>query len=114
MTTISANGGAERYWRAADGRRMVLCRTGRFLIKDIGQRWREARFDIELDREADGRWIAEIPALPGVLVYGATEAEARTKVIILGLENDKRWRIDTGARASASVTRTQRMSRRGG
>ena len=25
---------------------------------------------IELDREEDGRWIAEIPALPGVLVYG--------------------------------------------
>lgn len=39
--------------------------------------------DIELDREADGRWIAEIPDLPGVLVYGATEAEARTNVIIL-------------------------------
>lgn len=113
MATISANGGAERYWRAADGTRLVLCRNGRFLIKDIGQRWREPRLDIELDREADGRWIAEIPAMPGVLVYGATEAEARTKVIFLGLEKDKRWQADTGSRASASVTRTQRMSRRG-
>ncbi len=33
-------------------------------------------FTIELERETDGRWIAEIPALPGVLAYGATEAEA--------------------------------------
>ena len=31
---------------------------------------------IELDREEDGRWIAEVRDLPGVLVYGATEAEA--------------------------------------
>jgi predicted RNase H-like HicB family nuclease len=41
--------------------------------------------EIEFDREADGRWIAEIPSLPGVLVYGATEAEARTNVIVLAL-----------------------------
>ena len=30
---------------------------------------------IELDREEDGRWIAEIPALPGVLAYGASREE---------------------------------------
>jgi predicted RNase H-like HicB family nuclease len=44
-----------------------------------------ARFTIELDREADGRWIAEIRALPGVLAYGATrdEAVARTKALAL-------------------------------
>ncbi len=29
---------------------------------------------IEIDREQDGRWIAEVPELPGVLAYGATEA----------------------------------------
>jgi len=34
---------------------------------------------IELEREEDGRWIGEVPALPGVLVYGATEQEARAK-----------------------------------
>ncbi len=33
-------------------------------------------FTIALERETDGRWIAEIPALPGVLAYGATEADA--------------------------------------
>jgi predicted RNase H-like HicB family nuclease len=38
---------------------------------------------IEIDREVDGRWIAEVRALPGVLVYGATEEEARTNVTAL-------------------------------
>jgi len=40
---------------------------------------------IEIEREDDGRWIAEVPALPGVLVYGASEAEARTRAIALAL-----------------------------
>jgi predicted RNase H-like HicB family nuclease len=31
---------------------------------------------IELEQEADGRWIAEIPQLPGVLVYGNTSEKA--------------------------------------
>lgn len=31
---------------------------------------------IETELEADGRWIAEVPELPGVLAYGATKAEA--------------------------------------
>lgn len=34
---------------------------------------------IVVAREDDGRWIAEVPDLPGVLVYGNTEAEARMK-----------------------------------
>lgn len=42
-------------------------------------------FSIETDREVDGRWVAEVPALPGVLVYGATEAEAITKAKALAL-----------------------------
>lgn len=40
---------------------------------------------IEIDREEDGRWIAEVPAVPGALAYGATEAEARSKVEALAL-----------------------------
>lgn len=31
---------------------------------------------IEFEREADGRWIAEVPELPGVLVYGDTRDKA--------------------------------------
>ncbi len=38
-----------------------------------------------LDREDDGRWLAEIPELPGVLVYGQTENDAITKVKALCL-----------------------------
>jgi len=40
---------------------------------------------IEFEREEDGRWIAEIPALPGVMAYGATRQEARDKVEALAL-----------------------------
>jgi predicted RNase H-like HicB family nuclease len=40
---------------------------------------------IELEREEDGRWIAEAPALPGVLAYGASEAEARAHAVSLAL-----------------------------
>lgn len=40
---------------------------------------------IESEREDDGRWIAEVPALPGVLTYGETEAQARSKVKVLAL-----------------------------
>ena len=34
------------------------------------------RLMVELDREVDGRWIAEVVDLPGVLVCGATRDEA--------------------------------------
>ena len=38
---------------------------------------------IEIEREEDGRWIGEVPALPGVLAYGETEGEARMKTTAL-------------------------------
>jgi predicted RNase H-like HicB family nuclease len=40
---------------------------------------------IEIEREEDGRWIGEVPELPGVVAYGASEAEARTKATALAL-----------------------------
>lgn len=40
---------------------------------------------IETEREADGRWIAEIPGLPGVMTYGATKQEAIAKTEALAL-----------------------------
>ena len=42
-------------------------------------------FSIEFEREDDGRWIAEIGELPGVMVYGATREEAKAKVEALAL-----------------------------
>ena len=41
--------------------------------------------DIELDREGDGRWLAEVPALSGVLCYGQTRDEAMARVQALAL-----------------------------
>ena len=40
---------------------------------------------VEIEREDDGRWIGEVPALPGVIVYAATEQEARAKAEALAL-----------------------------
>jgi predicted RNase H-like HicB family nuclease len=40
---------------------------------------------VEFDREIDGRWIADIPALPGVTVYGRTRKQALTGVEALAL-----------------------------
>jgi predicted RNase H-like HicB family nuclease len=42
-------------------------------------------FEIVFDREEDGRWIAEIETLPGVLAYGVTKAEAQSRVEALAL-----------------------------
>jgi predicted RNase H-like HicB family nuclease len=43
------------------------------------------QFTIEIDREEDGRWIAEVPDLSGVLTYGKTREEAVAKVQALAL-----------------------------
>jgi predicted RNase H-like HicB family nuclease len=42
-------------------------------------------FSIECEREADGRWLAEMPELPGVLAYGASAEEATAKAEVLAL-----------------------------
>lgn len=42
-------------------------------------------FEISFDREEDGRWIAEIESLHGVLAYGLTRQEAQSKVEALQL-----------------------------
>jgi len=43
------------------------------------------KFRIEIEREADGRWIAEVVELPGVSAYGSSEESARAKVQALAL-----------------------------
>ncbi|HEY0308366.1 MAG TPA: type II toxin-antitoxin system HicB family antitoxin [Acidobacteriaceae bacterium] len=42
-------------------------------------------YRIEFDREEDGRWIAEIIELPGVMAYGASKEEAESKVQAIAL-----------------------------
>lgn len=46
---------------------------------------------IELEQETDGRWIAEVPQLPGTLAYGvsADEATARVKALALRVLADQ-------------------------
>jgi predicted RNase H-like HicB family nuclease len=43
------------------------------------------KFEIECEREEDGRWLAEVPQLPGVLAYGSSADEAMAKAEILVL-----------------------------
>ena len=43
------------------------------------------RFKVEIEQESDGRWIAEVLDLPGVLAYGRTPEEARARVQALAL-----------------------------
>jgi predicted RNase H-like HicB family nuclease len=40
---------------------------------------------IEIERETDGRWLAEVPDLPGVMAYGPTRAVAIANVKALAL-----------------------------
>lgn len=40
---------------------------------------------IEVEREDDDRWIAEVPSLPGVMAYGETREEALARVEALAL-----------------------------
>lgn len=45
----------------------------------------DVHWNIETEREDDGRWIAEIAAVPGVIVYGETEDQAKRKAYALAL-----------------------------
>jgi predicted RNase H-like HicB family nuclease len=42
-------------------------------------------FTVETEQESDGRWIAEIPQIPGAMAYGGTREEAVTRVEALSL-----------------------------
>ena len=41
--------------------------------------------NIETEREEDGRWIAEVPELPGIMAYGQSQKEAISRVEVLAL-----------------------------
>jgi predicted RNase H-like HicB family nuclease len=42
-------------------------------------------FSIECELEDDGRWLAEVPQLPGVLAYGSSAEEALSRAEVLAL-----------------------------
>ncbi|MEX1185831.1 MAG: hypothetical protein WEA80_04520 [Gemmatimonadaceae bacterium] len=43
------------------------------------------KFKIEIEQETDGRWLAEVEALPGTASYGTTRTDAVAKVQALAL-----------------------------
>jgi predicted RNase H-like HicB family nuclease len=46
---------------------------------------------VEIEQEADGRWIAEVPSLPGAMAYGASKGEAiaKAEALVLRILADK-------------------------
>ncbi|MDO9226498.1 MAG: type II toxin-antitoxin system HicB family antitoxin [Pseudomonadota bacterium] len=42
-------------------------------------------FQIEYELEVDGRWLAEVPELPGVMAYGVSADEAMSRAEVLAL-----------------------------
>lgn len=62
-------------------------------------------YNIEYEREDDGRWLAEVNELPGVLAYGKTSEEAMAKVEVLALRVLAE-RLDQGERKPEPITIT--------
>lgn len=58
-------------------KRLLDCWTGCYSTR--------VTFSIELEREDDGRWLADVPTLPGVMCYGADRDEAVARVQALAL-----------------------------
>ena len=56
---------------------------------------------LDCEREEDGRWLAEVPELPGVLAYGSTadEAMARAEVLTLRVLAERIEQGEAGAQA---------------
>ena len=72
--------------RRVDRRSCIGMRGVRGTVVDYRKEQGHAMtFEIEIDREVDGRWIAEVPDLAGVLTYGATREEAVAHVQALAL-----------------------------
>ena len=42
-------------------------------------------FKVEYEQEEDGRWLADIPELPGVMAYGPTKRDAEVATVALAL-----------------------------
>jgi len=43
------------------------------------------KLTVEFDREDNGRWVADVPELPGVMAYGESQGDARRRVHALAL-----------------------------
>lgn len=54
-------------------------------MEKIEKKKRVSSFAVEIDREEDGRWIVEIPDIPGAMAYGVTKAEALRRAYAVAL-----------------------------
>lgn len=84
--------------------------VGRKRLLGGGSGWYIAlvTFMIELEREADGRWLAEVPDLPGVMCYGADRDEAVARVQALALRVIAERLEHREAHRSSSTSRSRR------
>jgi predicted RNase H-like HicB family nuclease len=62
---------------------LKIMSKGRKPVRSEGSR--SVRFQFEIEQETDGRWIAEIPEIPGALAYGSTVEEAKAKAYVIAL-----------------------------
>lgn len=67
-------------------------------MKKIEQKKGVFPFAVEVEREEDGRWIVEIPSIPGAMSYGVTKAEALRRAYAVAL----RTLADTVEQGNAS------------
>lgn len=65
-------------------RRLVMANLSLQSTKLAARVWSD-QFNIECECEADGRWLAEVPELPGALAYGTTADEAMARAEALAL-----------------------------
>jgi predicted RNase H-like HicB family nuclease len=68
-------------------------------------------FNVELEREVDGRWLAEVFELPGVLAYGETQETALSRVQALALRVVAE-RLDHGEAGPELLSARGRAARR--
>lgn len=61
-----------------------MCYTGH-MKKTLKKPASLSKLGVIFDREEDGRWIAEISKLPGVMAYGATKRDALQRVYAIAL-----------------------------
>ena len=77
-------------------------RRVRFCYNESNERQDEMKFTVEYEQEEDGRWLAEVKELPGVLVYGKDpdDAAARAQALALRVVAD---RLENGESASSLI-----------
>ena len=69
---------------------VVISYLGSCVLAAPGRGWyidrmSAAKFVVEIEREDDGRWIAEVVALSGVMAYGSSREDALARVEVLAL-----------------------------